>query len=128
MARHEALRVLRDRARQVPTEDETLAAVQGPSRIDADLVAAEREAAVWRAVESLQPRQQALLEQLPQDSPPSYEAITAKLGTCDGRIGPYPRSDACARTPASRRWRTRTEVHEDGPPEYSRGAAALIPS
>ncbi|MDP8942520.1 MAG: sigma-70 family RNA polymerase sigma factor [Actinomycetota bacterium] len=88
VARRESLRVLRERNREVPTEDEMLARQPDPSLVDAELLAAEREAALWRAVGALPPRQQALVETLLQDSVADYGQIGAKLSMPIGSIGP----------------------------------------
>jgi RNA polymerase sigma factor (sigma-70 family) len=88
-ARRECLRVLRGRKRVVPMADE----VQQPlyaEHADADEIAlaAERRAAVRRALATLPDRQRTLLRLLHAESAPSYEAIGSTLGMPVGSIGP----------------------------------------
>ena len=88
VARRESLRVLGDRARHLATDDDALAQVSDPARIDDALIAAERDAALWHAVGALTPRQRSLLEDLAHQPAASYEAIGATLGMPVGSIGP----------------------------------------
>jgi RNA polymerase sigma factor (sigma-70 family) len=88
-ARRECLRVLQGRRRVVPTCDE----VRNPlfaAHVDEDeiAVAAERRAAVRRALTTLPPKQRTLLTLLHSEREPSYDAISARLGMPVGSIGP----------------------------------------
>jgi RNA polymerase sigma factor (sigma-70 family) len=88
-ARRECLRVLQGRKRVVPTCDE----VRNPlfaAHVDEDeiAVAAERRAAVRRALTTLPPKQRTLLTLLHSEREPSYDAIGARLGMPIGSIGP----------------------------------------
>jgi RNA polymerase sigma factor (sigma-70 family) len=85
-ARRECLRVLRDSARQVPTEE--LPETPVNAELDAALLAAERDRALWQAFGGLSERCQALLRILVADPPPSYEEIGAALDMPIGSIGP----------------------------------------
>lgn len=87
-ARHECLRVLRHRSRQVPTEDDRIPEVAVPEEIDDGLLLDERDAALWKAFATLSSRCQALLRMLAGDPPPSYEAVSAALDMPIGSIGP----------------------------------------
>jgi RNA polymerase sigma factor (sigma-70 family) len=88
-ARRECLRVLHGRKRTVPTADE-VADPLFADHTDPDEIAlaAERRAAVRRALGTLPPRQQRLLRLLHSGSHPSYEAIGAALSMPIGSIGP----------------------------------------
>ena len=88
-ARRECLRVLHGRKRTVPTADEPADPLFA-DHVDPDEVAlaAERRAAVRRALGALPPRQQRLLRLLHSGSHPSYEAIGAALDMPIGSIGP----------------------------------------
>ncbi|MEA5360534.1 sigma-70 family RNA polymerase sigma factor [Amycolatopsis sp., V23-08] len=85
--RHECLRLLRHRNRQVPTD---AALIDDPAEpdFDAALVAGERRAAARHAFAQLPPRDQRLLAMLLCDPPRSYREISATLGIPVGSIGP----------------------------------------
>jgi RNA polymerase sigma factor (sigma-70 family) len=87
--RRECFRALRRAGRQVLTEDETWLEMhgEGPSP-DARLIAAERDAVLWRSVEELPERCRQLLRVLMADPPPSYEEVGAALDMPVGSIGP----------------------------------------
>jgi RNA polymerase sigma factor (sigma-70 family) len=87
-ARHECLRVLRQQARQIPTEDDRMPEETVPAALDERLLAAERDAALWRAFGTLSGRCQALLRMLACDPPPSYDDVSYALGMPVGSIGP----------------------------------------
>jgi RNA polymerase sigma factor (sigma-70 family) len=87
-ARHECLRVLRGRKRVVPTADEVQPLFAEHVDPDAAELAAERRAAVRRALATLPERQRTLLRLLHAEAEPSYEAIGATLGMPVGSIGP----------------------------------------
>jgi RNA polymerase sigma factor (sigma-70 family) len=85
-ARRECLRTLRQSARQVPTEE--LPDAGTDVRLDAALLTAERDRALWQAFAGLSERCRALLRILVADPPPSYEEIGAALDMPIGSIGP----------------------------------------
>ncbi|MEA2220629.1 MAG: hypothetical protein QOJ35_3255 [Solirubrobacteraceae bacterium] len=87
-ARNECLRVLRHQARQIPTGDDSMPADAVPPVDDARLLAAERDAALWRAFATLTARCQALLRMLACEPTPSYDDVAAALGMAVGSIGP----------------------------------------
>ena len=87
-ARNECLRVLRQQARVVPTEDDRLPQDSVPSMADARLLAEERDAALWRAFGKLSARCQALLRMLCAEPPPSYVDVACALAMPVGSIGP----------------------------------------
>jgi RNA polymerase sigma factor (sigma-70 family) len=87
-ARNECLRVLRHQSRTVPTDDDRMPEDSMPSNLDAQLLAEERDAELWRGFAKLTARCQALLRMLASDPPPSYEDVSAALGMPVGSIGP----------------------------------------
>jgi len=87
-ARHECLRILRGRKRVVPTADEVQPLFAEHVDPDEAELAAERRAAVRRALAALPERQRTLLRLLHSQSEPSYEAIGSALGMPVGSIGP----------------------------------------
>ncbi len=87
-ARNECLRVLRHQSRAIPTEDDRIPQDSVPSNLDAQLLAEERDAALWRAFATLSARCQALLRMLSSDPVPSYDDVSAALGMPVGSIGP----------------------------------------
>jgi RNA polymerase sigma factor (sigma-70 family) len=89
-ARHESLHLLRRSGRQVPTGDEfefegTDALAPAP---DEQMLATERQAAVWDALATLAPPCQRLLRLMMADPPFTYEEITELLHMRQGSIGP----------------------------------------
>jgi RNA polymerase sigma factor (sigma-70 family) len=87
-ARRECLRALRRAARSEPRDTVDVDASPDPGEIDAALLTAERDAALWSAFERLPARDQALLRLLVTDPAPSYEEIGAAFGMPVGSIGP----------------------------------------
>jgi RNA polymerase sigma factor (sigma-70 family) len=87
-ARNECLRVLRQQARVVPTEDDRLPQDTVPPVADARLLTEERDAALWRAFGKLSARCQALLRMLAAEPPPSYVDVSCALAMPVGSIGP----------------------------------------
>jgi RNA polymerase sigma factor (sigma-70 family) len=85
-ARRECLRVLRHSARLLPTEEVPETPVE--ARLDAALLAEERDRALWQAFGGLSERCQALLRLLVTEPPPSYEEVSAALDMPIGSIGP----------------------------------------
>jgi RNA polymerase sigma factor (sigma-70 family) len=88
VARRESLRLLRDRKRWTPVEPEALSDIPDTGSVDATLLAEERDAQLWRAVESLPQRQKQTLTLLAKNPDASYEAIGSALGMPVGSIGP----------------------------------------
>jgi RNA polymerase sigma factor (sigma-70 family) len=89
-AGHECLHVIRGRRRTVPTDlsDEGWPEGTGDPAVDADLLVAERHAALLAALAELPERQRAVLLLLLHDPPLSYEEIGRRLGVPVGSIGP----------------------------------------
>jgi RNA polymerase sigma factor (sigma-70 family) len=87
-ARHECLRVIRHRGRFVADGDVDLDAVANEPEPSTLLLATERTAALWRAVEALPERCRMLIRALMADPPPSYEDLAAAFGIPIGSIGP----------------------------------------
>lgn len=87
-ARRECLRVLRHGARLVPRGDEFPEHVSEAPEHAAVLVERERDAVLWKALESQHPRDRALLRMLFDDPMPTYDEISAALGMPVGSIGP----------------------------------------
>jgi len=88
-ARHECLRILRVGQRHVLTDGFDLAEqTSSAPPPDAGLLAEERNAALWRALDQISARCRALLRMLAADPPPSYEEIGAALDMPIGSIGP----------------------------------------
>jgi len=89
-ARREAshLRQLGERHTLVDDEERFEAARPADPPIDTPLLGSERDAAVRRAVGALSGPCQELLGLLMADPPPSYAAVSAKLGMPIGSIGP----------------------------------------
>lgn len=85
-ARRECLRTLRLSARQIPTDE--LPETPTDARLDAALLVAERDRALWQAFGRLSERCRALLRILVADPPPSYEEVGAALDMPIGSIGP----------------------------------------
>src|SRR3954465_13111666 len=85
-ARREALRALRQSARQVLTED--VPETPADAHLGAALLTAERDQALWQAFGGLSERCQTLLRILVADPPPSYDEIGAALDMPIGSIGP----------------------------------------
>jgi RNA polymerase sigma factor (sigma-70 family) len=87
-ARHECLRVIRHAGRFVADGEVDLDAVGTEPEPAALLLATERTAALWRAVDALPERCRTLIRVLMADPPPSYEEVAAALGMPIGSIGP----------------------------------------
>jgi RNA polymerase sigma factor (sigma-70 family) len=88
VARRESLRLLRNGKRCVSVEPDALADIPDTGSVDATLLAEERDAQLWRAVESLPQRQKQTLTLLAKNPDASYEAIGSALGMPVGSIGP----------------------------------------
>jgi RNA polymerase sigma factor (sigma-70 family) len=85
--RHECLRLLRHRNRQIPTDAAMIGDPADPGFDDA-LIGEERRVAARHAFAQLPPRDQRLLSMLMCDPPRSYREISATLGIPVGSIGP----------------------------------------
>ncbi len=86
--RRECLRVLRTQGRSRPTDDSELDLRDEGPEIDAAVLAAERDHALWRAFATLRERCRTLLLLLMADPPPAYAEIGDTLGMPIGSIGP----------------------------------------
>jgi RNA polymerase sigma factor (sigma-70 family) len=87
-ARHECLRVIRHAGRFVADGDVDLDAVGTDPEPSALLLATERTAALWKAVEALPERCRTLIRVLMADPPPSYEDVAEAFDMPIGSIGP----------------------------------------
>jgi len=87
-ARHECLRVIRHAGRFGADGDVDLDAVGTEPEPSTLLLATERTAALWRAVEALPERCRTLIRALMADPAPSYEDIAAAFDIPIGSIGP----------------------------------------
>jgi RNA polymerase sigma factor (sigma-70 family) len=89
-AQRESLRVVAQRQRVVPSDDE--ATFDGADRLQAPLdealLAHEQAAEARAALDTLPPTWRSLVELLTQDPPLSYERIGAEIGVPIGSIGP----------------------------------------
>ncbi len=87
-ARHECLRQLRLRGREVATDSADVFEAPAEHGSEPRLIADERDAGLWRSFAKLSERCQALLRLLVSQDEPSYEAIGAALSMPIGAIGP----------------------------------------
>jgi RNA polymerase sigma factor (sigma-70 family) len=87
-ARRESLGVIRERTREIPTEN--VMEHQPPQIVHDEFlpVGDERREAVRLATASMPPLQRALLSALTADPPLSYEQVSERLGIPVGSIGP----------------------------------------
>jgi RNA polymerase sigma factor (sigma-70 family) len=89
-AQREALRIVAQHQRTVPSDDEST--FDGADRlqapVDENLLARELAAEAVAALDELPPTWRALVVALTQDPPLSYEEIVADLGVPIGSIGP----------------------------------------
>ena len=86
--RNECLRVLRLSGRQVPTGDEFEIVDEITPSPGAELLASERDAALWRAFEALSDRCRALLQVIVASPAPTYDELSAALDMPIGSLGP----------------------------------------
>ncbi len=88
--RNEALRVIRRRGRDTPTDPQgvTFERLGEDGAFDEDLIHAERAQALRDGLLELPAGRRELLELLLTDPPISYDEISAKLGIPKGSIGP----------------------------------------
>jgi RNA polymerase sigma factor (sigma-70 family) len=87
-ARRECLRTIRVSSRELPDAEPPEPAGPEPRPVEGNLLAAERDEALWSAFRRLPARDQALLQMLVADPQPSYEEIAATLEMPIGSIGP----------------------------------------
>jgi len=89
-ARHECLRILRRSGRTIPSGDDQVLDAPDPllPPVDSNLIAGERQTALWDAMHRLSAPCQRLLRVLMADPEPSYEEIGQALGMPIGSIGP----------------------------------------
>lgn len=88
-SRNESLRVLRTSFRTQPAPEERFEELQAAgAAVETDLLTAERDVALWAAVNELGDRCRALLRVLMADPPPTYDEVSEALGIPIGSIGP----------------------------------------
>jgi RNA polymerase sigma factor (sigma-70 family) len=87
-ARHECLRLIRLRGRELPTDEPSVFDALAEEPLDRRLLTRERDSVLQRALATIGERCQALLRLLASVEPPSYEEIGAALGMPVGAIGP----------------------------------------
>lgn len=89
-ARNECRQTLRRGGRQIPTDDDYQLEPREPASepVDAALLTAERDHALWRSVDDLSDGCRTLLRVLMADPPPSYAEVGAALDMPVGSIGP----------------------------------------
>jgi RNA polymerase sigma factor (sigma-70 family) len=87
-ARRECLRLLRDSCRQVPYGDAAPEQASQEVPPGEELLAMERNQALWRGFSRLRASDQSLLRMLLADPRPAYDQISATLDIPIGSIGP----------------------------------------
>jgi RNA polymerase sigma factor (sigma-70 family) len=87
-ARRECLRVIDAAKHQIPFGDDLPEPAAGDARLDDELLCAERDSILWRAVSLLRPEDQALVRMLASDPPATYAEIGVALDMPIGSIGP----------------------------------------
>ncbi len=87
-ARHESLRLIRNSAREQPTDPGELPDNAMTPEATAGLIGREQQEILRRAIESLPPHQGVLLQALTADPAPSYQQLSAALHLPIGSIGP----------------------------------------
>jgi RNA polymerase sigma factor (sigma-70 family) len=89
VTRHECVRLLRRAARELPVDqDAAFDQVPDPSEIDQDLLAAERDSVLARAIDALPRRGGALMRFLLREPTPSYAKVSQVFDMPIGSIGP----------------------------------------
>jgi RNA polymerase sigma factor (sigma-70 family) len=89
-ARRECLQLLRKASRDRPAAlESTVSDIPDPDApVDAAMLLAERDRALWRALSSIGKRCQQLLRVLMASPPPAYKEVAAALDMPIGTIGP----------------------------------------
>jgi RNA polymerase sigma factor (sigma-70 family) len=87
-ARHECLRLIRLRGREILSEEDSVFDAPTEHGLDRGLLTEERDHVLQRAMARIGERCQTLLRLLASAEPPSYEEIGAALGMPIGAIGP----------------------------------------
>jgi RNA polymerase sigma factor (sigma-70 family) len=87
-ARHECLRFIRLRGRELASDDADTFESPSDEGPELALLVGERDSALWRAFARLSERCRALLRLLVSQEEPRYEEIGAALGMPIGAIGP----------------------------------------
>jgi len=87
--RHECLRIFRLAQRQVLSGDEAVFDGDGDAEpVEAEILRAERDDALWNAFDGLSDRCRQLLRVVVADPAPSYEEVAAAVGIAPGSVGP----------------------------------------
>ena len=87
--RHECLRIFRLAQRQVLSGDEAVFDGDGDAEpVEAGILRAERDDALWNAFDGLSDRCRQLLRVVVADPAPSYEEVAAAVGIAPGSVGP----------------------------------------
>ncbi len=87
-ARRECLRTLRNRRHELLWGEDAPEQPSAEPAVGAELLLAERDAALWRSFGRLRASDQRLLRLLMAEPRPAYEEISAALGIPVGSIGP----------------------------------------
>jgi RNA polymerase sigma factor (sigma-70 family) len=87
-ARHECLRILAARKREVPVEEPVDGHEPESAPLDSDLLEAERRDALHRALAAVPEHERRLMRLILEKPQLSYEEISAELGIPIGSIGP----------------------------------------
>ena len=87
-ARRYCLRLLQSHVRELLTEDPPASETGHDGRLDADILAAERRAALDASLARLTDRQRDLMTLLLDEPELSYETVGRRLGLPVGSIGP----------------------------------------
>jgi RNA polymerase sigma factor (sigma-70 family) len=87
-ARHECLRILRKKGREVVGVDADIDVESGEPTPEAVVLDNERDRLLWQSLGEISQRCQVLLRALASTPPPSYHDVSAALGMPVGSIGP----------------------------------------
>jgi RNA polymerase sigma factor (sigma-70 family) len=86
--RHECLRVLRSSCREIPVNEPVALDEPDLNTVEDAAVAAERRAALHRALDALPDRQQSLMRMLLAEPALSFDELSVALGIPRGSLGP----------------------------------------